>query len=239
MWGSTRADAWAVVVIAAGIATSCGGQTADQQLRQDGSGGTAAGSGSGAGSSVGGSDASGGLAASGGWTITLDAGSLVDATGGSGGEGVEVVERCNDLFHNGAVPTPLNYVAEDPPTASGGTPMEGLYHLTQWDLFIGTHGIAGEVWSRQETLVVTRVGEGSADVETLFGELEGEMGLARQWNETLALDGSSYTSTLTCRTPYISVSDSVGQYSATDDQLVFITEHREGEGTWVRTYTRQ
>ena len=124
MRGSTRAEAWAVMVIAAGIATSCGGQTADQQLPENDSGGTAAGDGSGAGSSVGGSDATGGLAASGGWTLSFDAGSPVDSTTGSGGEGVEVAFRCNDL-RNDAVPVPVNYVAEDPPTPSGAHPQRG------------------------------------------------------------------------------------------------------------------
>ena len=111
--------------------------------------------------------------------------------------------------------------------------------MTQWDLFIGTNGISGEVWSRQETIAITRVGNGSADAEAVFGEPVGEMGITYEWNETLMFDGASFTSTVTCRTYSVSVSDSVGQYSATDDQLVFITEHREGDGTWVRTYTRQ
>ena len=231
----SRAGGWAVILVVAGIATSCGKATADPGIRQDAGAGTgaAASAGTGAAANAGTGAAAGG---SGGLPpIQWVSDGAAISTGGS--EGIEAF-RCNDL-RNDAETIPLSYVAAEPPAARGGTPVEGLYHLTQWELFTGTGGpSSGEVRTRQETISIT-VEEGRAEMETMFGQPYGEMGILYQWNETLTFDGSSFTSTLTCRADSVSVSDSAGQYSATDDQLVFITQAAEGDGTWVRTYTLQ
>jgi hypothetical protein len=248
MRGSTCAGGWAVLVVAAGIAASCGGDVAARRSAEQGSGGSVVAgggtvsvdAGSRAGSSAGGSGGSGNLAVGGGGIILIDAGSRAGSSaGGGGGEGVEVAERCSDL-RNDADTVTLSYVSAEPPTASGGTPVEGRYHLTQWELFTGADGpTSGETRTTEETIAITLVGDASAEMAVMIGEIMGEMMTVYQWNVTLTFEGSSFTSTPTCRTRFVSVSESAGLYTATADQLVFITQSSEGDGTWVRTYTLQ
>jgi hypothetical protein len=211
------------MVIAAGIATSCGGRTSTNGSPEDGSGDTAAG-GSGASD---GTDTSGGLAASGGRAISLETG---------GGDGIEAI-RCSDPFNDADTVT-LIYVPEEPPTGSGGTPVEGRYHLTQWELFTGADGPdSGEVWTQQERIILTWMADGNAELDGMRGQTDYELGYGYQWNETLTFDGSSFSSTPTCRTQVVSVYDSTGLYTASDDQLVLIRESSAGDGTFVYTYT--
>ena len=240
----THTGGWMVMLVAAGMAASCGGNVGVRRASTEGSGGVATGSAGtvssdGGGvpdSSAGGGGASGGSAAMSGGMIGVDAGA---PTGGSGGEAVEVASQCTDL-RNDATPVTSSYVSEEPPTASGGTPVEGRYHLTRWELFTGPDGpSSGETRTTQETITITSVEDRTAQMAGMRGQPEGEMGIVRQWNATLTFDGSSFTSTPTCRTDYVSISESAGLYTATVDQLVFMTPSSEGDGTWVRTYTLQ
>ena len=172
--------------------------------------------------------------------ILIDAGSWAGcASGGSGGESVEVAQYCSDL-RNDADAVTLSYVPEEPPATMGDMPVEGLYHLTQWELFTGVDGpTSGETWAWERRIVITMLGNGSAKMASMEGGLNGEMGLAYQWNETLTLDGNSFTSTPTCRTDLVSIDNSAGLYTATADQFVIMKPDPERGGTWVYTYTLQ
>ncbi len=182
---------------------------------------------------------SGGLAIGVGGLDLLDAGGREGSSAGaSGAEAVEVTWQCNDL-RNDAETVTLSYVPRKPPTATGGTPIEGRYHLTQFELFTGIDGPnSGESVDWQETVALSRVGDGTARLESMEGQPDGEMFIVHQWNETLTFDGNSFTSVPTCRTNTVLISDSAGLYTATFNQLVFMTSTR-GFGTWVSTYTLQ
>jgi len=173
-----------------------------------------------------------------GGVILIDAGSLAgSASGGSGGESVEVAGYCNDL-RNDADPVTLSYVSEEPPLAIGGTPVQGRYHMTRFELFTGVDGpTSGETWDWARRIIITMLEDGSAEMASMEGELD-EL-LAYQWNETLTFDGNSFTSTPTCHTRVVSIFDSAGLYSAIADQLVFMIPAPERAGTWVFTYTLQ
>jgi hypothetical protein len=241
MRAAIQGGGWAVLAVAAQMLTSCGGDVGVHHPAKQGLGGWANGSG-GTLSSDGGrlpdpsAGGGGGSAAGGAGLIAIDAGTL---TGGRGGEGVEVLLQCSD-YRNDAAPVTLSYVSEQPPMASGGTPVEGLYHLTRWELFTGTDGPgSGDIRTTAERIVITSVGDRTAEMAATMGQPEGEMGIVYQWNVRLTFDGSSFTSTPTCRTEVISVSEGTGRYTATVDQLVFMTQSGDGNGTWVRTYTLQ
>jgi len=112
--------------------------------------------------------------------------------------------------------------------------------MTRFVLFTGVDGpTGGETWDCERRIDITVLEDGSAEMASMEGDLDGEMATAYQWNETMTFDGSSFTSTPTCRTDFVSVSASTGFYSATADQLVFMKETPELGGTWVYTYTLQ
>ncbi len=225
------------MLVAARAATSCGGEVADQRLTKDSLGG-AAGS-AGATLHSGGGGGSGGLAIGVGGLDLLGAGGREGSSAGASGvQAVEFAWQCNDL-RNDADTIILSYVSGEPPAARGGTPIEGLYHLTQLEQFTGIDGPStGEAYDPQRTVALSWVGDGTARLETMEGQPDGEMGILHQWNETVVFDGNSFASVPTCRTESVLVSDSAGLYTATFDQLVFLKQIH-GSGTRVSTYTLQ
>ncbi len=251
------------MLIAAGLATNCGGDASNESTAERGKDGTGADVGrttasdtnSGedelastdedplTGTDVGelagtNEDELAGTGGSGSTTIIVDVDPVISTDEGNG-EVVEEAFRCGDLSNDANTVT-LSYVAAEPPAASGGTPVDGLYHLTRWELFTGNSGAnTGDALTRQETISVTWLGEGRAELDVMLGQPQGELGIVYQWSEVVTFEDSSFTSMPTCRTDSVSIADVAGLYDASEEELVFITQSPDVDGTWVRTYTRQ
>ena len=136
-------------------------------------------------------------------------GGVVDEGGFDSGEG----GVCNDLV-NGGVLVDRTAVNGDPPTATGGTVVDGTYNLTDYSVYVGTGGAPGPTGITAKATL--RIAAGKID-------------------EILELGGTGKTSTVTTTSSVYSVTGATFaetdlcptggggrqlQFSANDPQLI-------------------
>jgi hypothetical protein len=186
------------------------------------------------------SSSSGGEPSDAGGTDARDTGAPVDsgrsdaiardgaADDGSGAEDspVEAATVCNTLANTASV-VDVAQVAQDPPSAQGGTIANGTYLLTAATIYTGPDGPTGNSGTAQVTVLidgamVQMVSSGQPPTRTV----------------TLATTGTSFTSTDTCP----DTSSATGSYTATPTTLAITLAagtDEAGARTLVETFTKQ
>jgi len=190
-----------------------------------------------------GSAAVGGLAAQGGQT----------AVGGASG-GVQIVfpppagasadgpdSGCNRLDDEVPMSDWLytTKVNADPPTPIGGAIADGTYDLTELRIFAGAETTEGWMGRLQwYARIVTPPTGDSAELQYVWLDFTGEMGLVEEVNESLTFAGFDVTASKLCAIQGVASGSRSGHYSATSDRLELIFPDA-GSRTTVWTFVRQ
>ena len=210
--------------------THCGGK---ERSGQPSSGGASVSGDSSAGSSTESESRAGSAAGGAGLpSRPMDDGTLIDVGGAPAS-----TPTCNALQTNERASTTV--IAEAPPKPEGGTLLNGLYHLTKREDFVGPTGDTNRSLRRaQATLAISASTGVSADVQLYWFEPFGELPLPVGQNETVVVTGTSYAYTVTCATPRGSTAPGEVPFTATADELLWIYPTNDG-ATRVETFQRE
>jgi hypothetical protein len=138
---------------------------------------------------------------------------------------------CNTIANDGT-PIAETRVAAAMPTGSGGTLVDGTYHLTRREIYTGTGGASGPTGdTRKATLVIANAA--SATMTLDFATSINGAGDARERyaGNTPANGVTQFGVTRSC--PPIAVI-SVSAYSAAGSTLVLINQNDGDVDTWTR-----
>jgi len=141
-------------------------------------------------------------------------------------EASDAAQACNALA-NSAQSITYQQVASDPPTATGGTPVDGTYTMTDAAIYTGPNGPTGPSGMSQTTIQIAGstiqiVSDGQPATRTV----------------TLATSDSHFTATDTCPDTMVTQ----GQYTATATTMVIQLDggtDDAGARTVVETFTKQ
>ncbi|HLK40878.1 MAG TPA: hypothetical protein VKU41_29195 [Polyangiaceae bacterium] len=148
-----------------------------------------------------------------------------DADGADAGDGDAAV--CNTLANTGT-PVTVVQVATDPPSAQGGTPVDGVYSLSNETIYTGSGGATGPTKTDRITIQIQggaiQVSKDSSPTTSTY---------------RLTTNGTSYTAAALCP-PMIG--DLAGSYTATATTFA-ATVGASGSGggpPWVvETFTKE
>lgn len=123
------------------------------------------------------------------------------AGGGAGGDGGTAIAEggadggvCSDLLNSGQL-VDRTGVQGDPPTATGGTVVDGTYDLTAYAVFVGAAGVAGPTGITAKASM--RIGAGKVDEIIELGGT-GKTATTTVTRSAFSASGSTFAETQLC-----------------------------------------
>jgi hypothetical protein len=138
---------------------------------------------------------------------------------------------CNTITNDGTPITEMR-VAADIPTSTGGTLVDGTYHLTRREIYTGSTGASGPTGdTRKATLVITNATTASLTMD-FATSINGAGDSRERYSGNVPASGvPQFAVTRSC--PPIAVI-SVSGFSATGNTLVLVNQNDGEVDTWTR-----